>query len=126
MRWLRALNVEDIQDGTLGCRLARAPGYGLCQQPFKLSQGAELGSNVFEMVRSNFADFAARCPFQTAEPQHGADLSEREAQLAPTTNEGQDANVRRAIDAAATRRAWRLRKHIDPLVITDRLDIHAA
>src|SRR6516165_8824366 len=57
----RALDVQNVQYGTVGRRPAGAFGHGACQQAFEFLQVAELGSDVFEMVCGNLADLTTRC-----------------------------------------------------------------
>jgi hypothetical protein len=49
----------------------------LRQDTFKFFQVGELGSNVFEMMRGNLADFAARGFFRASQPEKSADFVER-------------------------------------------------
>jgi hypothetical protein len=58
-------------------RFARASPHRLRQDTFKFFQVGELGSNVFEMMRGNLADFAARGFFRASQPEKSADFVER-------------------------------------------------
>src|SRR5690348_687021 len=78
------------------------------------------------MPHGDLADLAARCLLRAAEPQQGADVLERKAQLARAPDEGEDADILPAVDAATGGGALRGGQHLDPLVVTDRLDIDPA
>ena len=68
MHLFRALDIENIQHGAIGCRLARTLGHSLSQQAFELLQVAKLRPNVFEMVSRYVANLATRSLFGSPEP----------------------------------------------------------
>ena len=55
----RPLNIENVQDRTIGRRLPRASRHRPGQQLLELFQVGKLGANVFEMMRGDLAYFAA-------------------------------------------------------------------
>jgi hypothetical protein len=68
---------------------------------FELLQVVELCLNGFEMVRGNRPDLAAGGPFRPAKPKPGADIIEREAQLARPSYEREDTQARSIIGPTA-------------------------
>src|SRR5690242_3884707 len=104
----RALHIEDVQDRAIRRRPAGASGDRACEQALKLFQVAELGADVFKMMRGNLAHLAAGRLGRPAEPDQRADFIEREPQLAGPAYEHQDTKVALVIDAtSAASSRWR-------------------
>jgi hypothetical protein len=88
-----ALYIENIQHRAVLRRLARASSHCPCQDTFKFFQVGELGSDVFEMMRGNLADFAARGLFRASQPEQSADFVERKPEIARPPYEGEGSKV---------------------------------
>ena len=120
-----ALGVENVKHRAIGCHSSRTAGDGCRQQTFKFLQVIKLGPNVVEVTRGNLADLTTGRLFGSTKPQQRAYLVEREAQFTRPTYKGQKAKVGCLVDATATWRARWYRNHLNPLVVTDRFNIHA-
>src|SRR5262249_45759073 len=109
---------------TFRCDFPRALGDSFRQQAFQPFQVVELGADIFEMMRCDRTDLSTCSLFWSAKAHQHSDFLKRESEFSRSPYEGKSAEVRRVVDSPAARRAWRRRQHLDPLVITDSLDVN--
>jgi len=120
-----ALNIENVEYRAIGCRGPGALRDRFRQQAFQLAKIADLCADMIEMMRGNPANVPAGRLFGASEPQQGTNFVEGEAEFPRPPQKRKGTNVSRLINAATARGARRRGKNLRPLVIADRLDIHA-